>query len=111
MSPDIRLVPIPRDVLRLLADWDLVEAGRRMGVSMPPSTLDMQWVWNAFDIRIAQAPEDEAWMTQYFAMEGARIVGDLRMHAPRTTTGWCPSDTRSSRSNGDEAWPSPPPDS
>lgn len=78
----VGLVPVPIDVLRLLADWDLVAAGQRMGRAMPPDMLDQQWVWNAFAARTAARPADAFWFTQYLVVESERIVGDVRITAP-----------------------------
>ena len=82
MTLQIDLVPIPVYVLRMLADYDLAGAGRVMGLTMPPSMLDSQWVWSAFAARIAADPANAFWRTQYVAVEDGRIVGDVRMHAP-----------------------------
>lgn len=82
MISAIRLVPIPPDVLRLLADWDLVTAGRRLKMAMPPTMLDMQWVWNTFAARTAANPADAFWFRQYVVVEEGRIVADVRITAP-----------------------------
>jgi RimJ/RimL family protein N-acetyltransferase len=87
MTPVLELVPIPTDVLRRLARWDLSAASSAMGLTMPPSTLDMQWVWNAFAVRAEADPENAFWYTQYFAVEDGRVVADVRMHAPPDGTG------------------------
>ncbi len=82
MTPEITLVAIPTPVLRMLSSGDLASAGRVMGMAMPPSTLDSQWIWSTFVDRIVAEPEHAFWRTQYFAVEDGRVVGDLRMHRP-----------------------------
>lgn len=87
MSPTISLVPIPLEVLRMLASGDLVAAGAAMGMAMPPMTWDLQWVWKNFADRIESEPESAFWFTQYFVVEQGRIVGDVRMHEPPAPDG------------------------
>lgn len=41
-EPEVTLVPVPLDVLRLLATYDLASAGRILGLPMPPDLLDDQ---------------------------------------------------------------------
>ncbi|MGJ9421943.1 GNAT family N-acetyltransferase [Aeromicrobium sp. CF3.5] len=87
MSPQVALAPIPVEVLRMLAIGDLAAAGSAMGMAMPPTVLDMQWVWNAFGHRMETRPADAFWYTQYFVVEERRIVGDVRLHEPPAPDG------------------------
>ena len=83
----LSLVPLEVPVLRRLATGDLVAAGRSLGMVVPPSVLDLQWVWATFADRMEAEPEHALWRTQYFAVEDRRIVADLRTHAPPAADG------------------------
>lgn len=87
MSPAVSLAPIPIAVLRILATGDLVAASQAMGLPMPPTVLDMQWVWNTFANRADTDPPQAFWYTQYFVVGDGRIVGDVRLHEPPAADG------------------------
>lgn len=87
MTPNIALLPLPVGVLRMLASGDLVTAGTTLDMPIPPTVLDMQWVWNNFANRMEADPAQAFWFTQYFVVEDGRIVGDVRLHEPPAPDG------------------------
>lgn len=79
---DITLLPVPLDVLRLLAFGDLAAAGRRLGIPMPPELLDDQWVWQRFVTLCEEHPDDAEWFTQMLVLDRVRVVGHVRFVGP-----------------------------
>lgn len=79
---NITLLPVPLDVLRLLAFGDLAAAGRRLGIPMPPELLDDQWVWQRFVTLCEEHPDDAEWFTQMLVVSDDRVLGHVRFVRP-----------------------------